>query len=729
MKSAFAIAPPRHIVPIAILAVAAMTVTSRANALDVPGPKGEPIGIDVTNTTVVDYRWDNRNNDRNAFNPRPIVDDHYGEWIDRLNVQATWWRFRLGVRVDSALYFLTTTRNEAQSLASNQIADFKLRNPQGVAPEVIDYTNRFYKELNTRFLNTVYPAKLFIGYNQPGIDVTVGDFYAQLGRGMVLSVRKIDELAIDTTIRGGKVVLDKNFGKVRVGATLLGGLMNPLRFDEVSGRRLNGAGTPLFFAFPSAHPVTTYTQSAQPVQEAARPNYLEDTILGGRIEGGVSAVQVAVNGSVMLRKSFTEQNLSCRAQCESAHLQCKTMAEQCDPTKAQCDAIEAQCDTVNTQCLDGCYAKYPEFTLLNGGRTHNEIRTVSGSVNIPSIAGVGDLYLEVAGQQLRQGHVAEIDANGNATTRAADISGYAVYGSANFGKGPIQVSLEGKHYRRFFPLGGNMDITTPGFSAPEYSVVSYSAPPTAEPIYVEPIEAPNVCMTGGRGRVDYKYSDKTAVYGWVGRYRSFTETPTNELCTQINDSRRTDTWDSAVGIDFSREGGKSHARAWGGMRLADRAVPTGGTTVNGDTDTLYREGYIRYDLVKHLKGPFSLQLTGFHRNRFLPGSYPRPWNEGENYTAVHWSPHLSAIFGYEYSTRPGCEPSRASSNLFDVILCHYVSGGLTYRSGSTARVLDQIFNTVNVFVGQRRGAIRCVSGVCRVFPPFEGARVELVSRF
>jgi hypothetical protein len=42
---------------------------------------------------------------------------------------------------------------------------------------------------------------------------------------------------------------------------------------------------------------------------------------------------------------------------------------------------------------------------------------------------------------------------------------------------------------------------------------------------------------------------------------------------------------------------------------------------------------------------------------------------------------------------------------------------------------DVVFDTVSVFVGQRRGAIRCVSGVCRQFPPFEGARLELVSRF
>ena len=679
-----------------LVALAAFATSASSSALDVPGPKGEPIGIDVTNTSVVDYRWDNRNHNINAFNPRPIVDDDYGEWINRLNAQATWWRFRLGFRIDSALYFLTPSRNDAQRLAADQIADVKARNPDAIVPELVDYSNRFYRELNTRFVNTVYPAKLWIGYNQPGIDVTVGDFYAQLGRGMVLSVRKIDELAIDTTIRGGKVVLDKTFGKVRFGGTLLAGQMNPLRFDEVSGRRLHGRGSPLFFAFPKAQSVTTYTPSAQPVTEPGIPSYLEDTIVGGRVEGGIDAVQIAANGSVLLRQSFTEQNATCTSQCASG----------------------------DKACVDQCLATYPEFVAPGAARGHGEVRTFSGSVNIPSIAGVADVYIEAAGQQLRDGHP-RVDDTGNVVGGVEDVTGYALYGSANFGKGPVQVSLEGKHYRRFFALGSNIDVTTPGHNAPEYSVVAFSAPPTAEPIYVEPIESPNVCMTGGRGRIDYKYDDHTAVYAWAGRYRSYTEVSGNEFCASLDDKFRTDTWDTAVGIDFSRQGGKSHARAWAGMRLAERAVPT----VDGETDVLYYEGYVRYDLVKHLKGPFSLQLQGFHRNRYLPASHPRPWNEGENYTALHWSPHLSAIVGYEYSTRPGCNPERSTNNPFEVVLCHYVSGGLTYRSGSTAKLFDQIFNTVNVFVGQRRGAIRCVSGVCRLFPPFEGARVELVSRF
>ena len=155
------------------------------------------------------------------------------------------------------------------------------------------------------------------------------------------------------------------------------------------------------------------------------------------------------------------------------------------------------------------------------------------------------------------------------------------------------------------------------------------------------------------------------------------------------------------------------------------------------THSFYREGYVRYDLVKQLSQRFALQMQGFHRFRYEPQLLLNSWVEGENYTALQWSPHLSLVFGYEYKAQTGCRPTYhdATGEHPGSDLCHFFNGGLTYRANvgdedsSSQRVLGSIFNTVSVFLGQRRGATRCVSGVCRQFPPFEGAKLEITSRF
>ena len=141
--------------------------------------------------------------------------------------------------------------------------------------------------------------------------------------------------------------------------------------------------------------------------------------------------------------------------------------------------------------------------------------------------------------------------------------------------------------------------------------------------------------------------------------------------------------------------------------------------------------------MKHLSGPFSLQFQGVHRRRFEPISALPPfipaWSEGENYTALQWSPHLSATFGYEYLVKEGCQVAipavagRPEQPQKDV--CHFLNGGVQWRSQASGGVWGKIFDTVGLFIGQRRGALRCVNGVCRQFPPFEGAKLELTSRF
>ncbi len=712
---------PRLFAALAATSLTALVLLApvAALAVEVPNVGGKPLLVDVTNTGIFNYRFNNR--DFKPGNVTTEANDDYAEWLDRFNLQLSWWRLRAGIRFDGA-----TFANKLNAARINALVDDRIftGTAQEVAIQSNDLKNQFHREVHSRYLRSFYPAKLFVGYGMPGLDITVGDFYAQLGRGLVFSVRKIDELAIDTTVRGIKVVADHDFGSFRLAGTLFAGQMNPLRSDEATGRRLHGDGSALFFGFPRAGDLGTYafdSDTGAPIKviDAARPSYLEDTVLGLHLEGGTRFFTLGANTSVLARKSNSEDYLRC----------------------LQDGTDRTQSGGVLTQGL--CGSQHPDFTLTDESKLHNTILTYSGSLTIPSIAKHGDLYLEVAGQNLRDGHLGSLGEGGMPGDKTPDRSGYAVYGSGSVSGGPVSVSLELKHYRRFFQLSANIDTDTRAFGAPEYSIINYSSVPTVEPIYTQQIGSPNICITGGRGRVDYRFSRETSVYAWAGRYTSWSELDARNVECTISTDRETRTWDVAVGLDKGFEGGKSHARAWFGARTTDLVTPD-----NPDPNavfTFYREGYIRYDIVKHITGPFSIQAQGFHRHRHEPVNFAsveaaeEPWTEGENYTALQWSPHFSAVVGYEYRAKDGCQaevPATKSTPLQPAKnLCHFVNGGLQWRShqgddGSLfTRTMGRLFDTITVFVGQRRGAVRCVSGVCRQFPPFEGAKLEVTSRF
>ena len=123
----------------------------------------------------------------------------------------------------------------------------------------------------------------------------------------------------------------------------------------------------------------------------------------------------------------------------------------------------------------------------------------------------------------------------------------------------------------------------------------------------------------------------------------------------------------------------------------------------------YREVYARYDIIRWIGGPFSLQLQGWHRRRrqTLGGPDDR-YFQGTHLTALQWAPKVTVGFGVGYDTNPQFPDT-------------YLNGFVRYNIDSGSNV--------TVFAGQRRGGLRCVSGVCRIFPPFEGVRADATFRF
>lgn len=143
--------------------------------------------VTVTDTLIGEYHVDNRNGND--------TDDDYGLALTRLNLTANAGDLSTSVRVDGFYYY---------------------------DPPTDAYVNQAHLE------------RISIGYRLGDFRIEAGDFYQQLGRGIVLSIRKVDEAGLDVAIRGGTVEYRGRDHRAMVFA----GLTNPANIDVVTQRRV-----------------------------------------------------------------------------------------------------------------------------------------------------------------------------------------------------------------------------------------------------------------------------------------------------------------------------------------------------------------------------------------------------------------------------------------------------------------------------------------------------------
>jgi hypothetical protein len=144
-------------------------------------------GVQVTNTLETAWNADNKNG---PTTDQPY-DDNYGYAVNRLNIVGSSGDISTLIRIDAW---------------------------------------RYLKRPTTKYKGKILPERLQIGYKMDDWKLTVGDFYKQLGRGLVLSFRKGDEVSADTAIRGAELIYSASGHKV----TLFGGYRNQANFDPVT---------------------------------------------------------------------------------------------------------------------------------------------------------------------------------------------------------------------------------------------------------------------------------------------------------------------------------------------------------------------------------------------------------------------------------------------------------------------------------------------------------------
>jgi hypothetical protein len=614
------------------VALASLSLSHRALALEPGKVAGQPVLVDVSESSSVYYNFDNRDSKPSQVATR--ANDHFGLVYNRLSAQATVGSFSLGVRVDNVWFYASPNVTQlALDLTNDAQVDDRPRYFRGKLGEA-------GLELSNRFIDWVYPSKYYLTYSRAGIEATLGDASAQLGRGIVLSVRKRDELGSDTTIRGARVSVSSR-GPLRLKLTALGGELNPLRIDEASGRYLG--------VFGGTGALSTLTEAGMPraigtdfapltgdCQTSPTCGYAPDRIAAGQVELSGDSWKLGTQGSALFR----------------------------DPPLSE--------------------------DLL---RSAQRILTLSQSVELTRLLPDLSVYGEVAFQHLGQ------------RAGAASLSpGYGVYASAAYTPKDVALTLEARHYRRLFPLSANVKLSR----AREFSSLSYNQVPTTELEDNDTeYEGMNTCVSGARLRSDITLRRGVRALSSLAHYLTWAESRANESCsTQTQQLNRV--YDVSSGFALDSRDRRKHLEVVLGGRIDHSAREL--TLAEGSSSHLfYGEGYLRHQLELPLVGDFSFSLTGRHRRRAQAEGGPgAPWSEGEEVLGVEWAEHSSLGLGAEYDTRPGV-PHR------------YFNIELSHRPTPATRVA--------LFAGQRRGALRCVGGICRLYPPFEGVRLDLALRF
>jgi hypothetical protein len=588
----------------------------------------KPVVLDVTNTSVLGQQFNARYDEGQSE-----LNHGYGNFINRLNLALRWNGFTAGLRLDSSVYW---------------------RKPQD-RTDLHENPVTLERDGLSRFRNTVYPAKMWLTHDRPGLEVTAGDAYAQFGRGFVLSMRKLDDLGIDNTVRGLKVSWQKD----PISVTFVGGLANPSRIDEATGRSL-------------------FVRQAQALDTRGPQGiYGSDRVIGAQVQLGRGwPVTFSTHGSVFWRCAPYAYDSYGRTN-DSGLL--SSPLGSCEPNDVAYFATS----------LNG----------YNPAVSSRQVNMVGQSIELPSLWGKGKLYVEGVFQH-REPFAAFEDPS-------ASRYGNALYAAATISAGKTTHTLEVKSNRNFYPVAASID----GNYAPELSTVSYTALPTGELITQDNMYgAFNACVNGGRYRVDVRLLPNFFMYGQGIYAHSKTETLSGR-CDELGRSpegvvpshAHTTVLDGLTGFEWQFDKNRSQLFVSAGVR--------DNKTVGGEL--FYRETSMQYTLTKYIKGAYSFELTGRHRQRQEDAQntvdgVSKPWVQGEHYTAFKIAPKWVFSQGIEYTTQIG-------------VPTFYVNGFILYRFASNS--------SVRLFAGQQRGGLRCVSGVCRFFPAYEGVRLDLTLRF
>jgi peroxiredoxin len=271
-----------------------------------------------------------------------------------------------------------------------------------------------------------------------------------------------------------------------------------------------------------------------------------------------------------------------------------------------------------------------------------------------------------------------------------DPLAYAFYGTVTASRGRTTLLLEGKAY-------GSLTALNPRLDNP-FESIAYNNPPTVERT-LQQLENPQRNTAGGRARIDVRLTPGVLVYANDGVFRDWLGyADPNEVGKIANATAH----DSYAGFEARWNGERSWAITEAGYRLV---------VVDGSHDLVRGDGHIELDVAQAISPGLSLTLHGRHleRKKVVSPILSEAFREGSVDAGIRARPWLAVSGGYDYTT----EPTQPKRDYFHANVAWDITPSSSLR----------------LFAGSARGGLRCVSGVCRAFPPFEGVKLTLTVRY
>lgn len=324
-----------------------------------------------------------------------------------------------------------------------------------------------------------------------------------------------------------------------------------------------------------------------------------------------------------------------------------------------------------------------------------QVRTwiTGGTLQLSDIGEVFNLYVEANYQETASNRIA-----GTRVTPQTD-TGLAFYTEATLYTGRFNMLFEFKHYDNW-DIRSSPHPNTHRKNGILDKTFTYVVPPSLERYDQEVVN--NTDVTGGHLRLDYRLPDNQNILSISSAF--FYNAPLEKEWTMHtyavweHKNRRGDRW--IVQAGYRQEECPD----------CQRTDPVTKANIEG----LTRLRVIHWDLDFNLliDGPHNIQLHWRHefRHKDVGAEIEDDFAEGTMYASWNWSPHWSFTLQFEYLND---QASWERGNKF-------FAGIIQYRFSQS--------NFVRLFVGSQKGGLRCTGGVCRVFPEFEGVKLEATIR-